>query len=142
MSAEHDLNVPKIDGRKTEHVVALIEDLEVEFEKRMETIRADFATFKGKVQAAHGNGMLKLPKNLKKMKLSEFNALYKTDLKSILCSVVEAYRNDTVLDSATAQDDSSVVSQSSKKRGQHAMETPLSRATRGRCYATPSTTAG
>lgn len=65
-------------------VEAVQDDLRSQFNQRLETLKTDCLGAKNKQKQAYASSMLKFPKNIKTMKVSEFNALYKCDLIEIV----------------------------------------------------------
>ncbi|EEC47609.1 predicted protein [Phaeodactylum tricornutum CCAP 1055/1] len=70
----------EIDGTNAAHIASILDDLKSEFQQRLDSLAADLTQSKNKQQQAYASGMVKLPKSIKSMKVSEFNALYKIDL--------------------------------------------------------------
>ena len=61
-------------------LAALLDELNHQFQIRLDALRDDLQDGKNQQQQAYASGMLKLPKSLRSMRVSEFNALYKMDL--------------------------------------------------------------
>lgn len=116
-------NSNKIVGSNCEHVSALLEDLKAQFNQRIEAMHAEAMDAKNTQQQVYASGMVKLSKNVKRMSVREFDALYK-------CSLVGIARN--------IRDEYSFAA--SKKRDRMAVETPTAVRRSSRNIMTPSRT--
>jgi uncharacterized protein YaaQ len=62
-------------GTNCEHVSALMEDIKAQFNQRLESLQGDVTASKNNQQQVYASAMVKLSKNVKRMKVREFNAL-------------------------------------------------------------------
>ena len=74
------------------HLQSLLNELENQFQTRMDALQADLEDSKNQQTQAFMKGMLQIPKNVRQMKVSEFQALYKMDL----IAVAQKVRNDVL----------------------------------------------
>jgi hypothetical protein len=106
-------NQPGKSAGTVEETRAMVEDLRQHFQQRIAALQSEIVTAKNKQQQVQASGMLKLSKSIKNMSVREFNALYKTDLWSLLQPV-------------------------SKKRDHIASETPAAKGIGSKALQTPS----
>jgi uncharacterized protein YaaQ len=113
-------------GTNCEHVSALMEDIKAQFNQRLEALQADVTASKNNQQQVYASSMVKLSKNVKRMKVREFNALYK-------CSLLELIRSIC--------DEKGQFATATKKRDRMEVETPSAAVRRSnRNLETPSRT--
>jgi uncharacterized protein YaaQ len=113
-------------GTNCEHVSALMEDIKAQFNQRLESLQGDVTASKNTQQQVYASAMVKLSKNVKRMKVREFNALYKCSLLDIIRSICE---------------DQGPLAAATKKRDRMEVETPSAAVRRSsRNLQTPSRT--
>jgi len=77
---------PKIDGTDKEHVRLLLEGLQKRYDHLVADLKSELEDNKFDQDECLSTGLIKLSANVKKMKVSDFNRLYKCNLLSILKS--------------------------------------------------------
>jgi hypothetical protein len=113
-------------GTNCEHVSALLEDIKAQFNRRLEGLQADVTAAKNAQQQVYASAMVKLSKNVKRMNVKEFNALYKCSLLDIVRSI---------------RDEQGSNAGTTKKRERMEVETPSAAVRRSnRTVQTPSRT--
>jgi uncharacterized protein YaaQ len=113
-------------GTNCEHVSALMEDIKSQFNQRLESLQGEVTTSKNAQQQMYASAMVKLSKNVKRMKVREFNALYKCSLLDIIRSIC---------------DEQGQLAAGTKKRDRMEVETPSAAVRRSsRNLLTPSRT--
>jgi hypothetical protein len=77
----------KIVGNSCENVSSLLEAIKAQFNERLDSLQSKVSVSKSNQQQLYASGMVKLSKNVKRMTVGEFNALYKCSLLDIVRSI-------------------------------------------------------
>jgi len=123
---ENGPNKANIVGANRDHLSMILEELKAQLDQQVEGLKADYTTGKSKQSQVFTSGMAKLKKNVKHMKVSEFNGLFKCDL----ITLVKRVRDDSTHNKPPL----------SKKRDRMETETPAPTHRSQRNMETPSRT--
>ena len=80
-------NDSNISSGEKNRVNLMIQDLQKGFDRHLESIKADIATWKQEQLQAHYSGMMKIPKATRQMTVKEFNEKYNCNLLDLLKNV-------------------------------------------------------
>ena len=80
---------PVLKGSSTADLVELLDKLKIQLESKIDTLQDDGTNEKNKLKDIFSAAMVKINKNVKTMRVGEFNALYKCDLLSVIENLPE-----------------------------------------------------
>lgn len=75
---------PVLKGSSPADLVHLLDKMKLQLESKIETLHGDCVNEKNKLKDVFAAAMVKIPKNVKAMRVAEFNALYKCDILSVI----------------------------------------------------------
>jgi hypothetical protein len=82
-------------GIKVEVVNTAIEDMKHQFQKKFQPVE-EFRSFTiTKCQQIHATNMVKIPRNIKSMKLEEFDAVHQCDILGLMEQILAKYSSTT-----------------------------------------------
>lgn len=73
-----------LNGTSAEDLASLLDKMKVQLDAKLDSLQEDCANEKNKLKVVYKAAMMKINKNIKGMRIAEFNALYKCDLLSII----------------------------------------------------------
>ena len=77
-------------GTSPEDLVNLLDKMKLQLEAKIETLQGDCINEKNKLKDIFAAAMVKIPRNVRAMRVGEFNALYKCDMISVIESLPES----------------------------------------------------
>ena len=83
-------NPPVLKGSSDADLANLLSTLKLQLEAKIETLHGDATNEKNKIKEIFAAAMVKIPRNVRSMRVGEFNALYKCDLLSVVETLPES----------------------------------------------------
>ena len=111
----------KIDGTNVHHVRLVIDGMQEKYDQILTFLKSDLDNHKLEQEECLSTGLIKLSKNIRNMKVKDFNSKYSCDLLALLKSK-----------------DGVVLSGSSRQSLPPSGKPPAVDATKKRCYETPA----
>lgn len=85
----HGKKPAQLKGTSPDDLSSLLKKLKLQLEAKIELLHGECIHEKGKVKEIFAAAMVKIPRNVKTMRVGEFNALYKCDLLSVIENLPE-----------------------------------------------------
>ena len=79
-----------VSGMSPSNLAHLMSKMRLQLEAKIEALQGDCASEKNKLKDVFAAAMVKIPRNVKAMRVGEFNALYKCDILSVIESMPES----------------------------------------------------
>ena len=120
-----------VDGSNPQHIQMMIKDLQQKYDQMVLFLRSEMENCNLESEAALSTGMMKLPKDVRKMTVKDFNQHYSCDLLALLKSKDGVRKSNKKKASATAaavSEHAAAAAAGQKRDYQHSsMETPAPR---------------